>query len=458
MSTAPQTQPMPAAPPPVTMPLRRPGARRLRLGWVVLSALLAGAGWGAWRLYERLSAPSAAAVPTALVQRGDVRLDVYAQGTLKGGHSQMLVAPPVAGGTLSIKTLLPSGTEVHAGEVVVAFDTAAQEYNLTQANEALEQAQQQVIQAQATAAAQTEDNAYQMAKANFDVQRAELKVKHNPVIDAVDAKKNDLALAGAQDHLAQLQKDVASQQANNVATIAVQQAAERKAQADAATAKHNIASMTLRATHDGYVSVRQNTSSGIIYAGMALPAYQVGDTARPGQAVVEIPDTSSWEVDLTVSELDAGHLAPGEPAAVRFVALPGQDFDGKVQSVGAAGGPPWARTVSCVVQLLHPTPALRPGLSVNAVITTGVLPHVLWAPSEAVFGTGGATYVYQRVNGQFQRQSVTVAQRSESQAVLQGVRAGEVIALADPEQAAATAAGRGRGAAAPTAVLGGRGR
>ncbi|MGH3185038.1 MAG: HlyD family secretion protein, partial [Streptosporangiaceae bacterium] len=341
-----------------------------------MAALVAAAGWGAWRLYLRLTAPAAAAIPTARVQRGDVRLDVFAQGTLKGGHSQVLVAPPVAGGPLSIKTLLPSGTEVHAGEVVVAFDTATQEYALTQAREALEQAQQQVIQAQATTAAQTEDDHYQIIKAGFDVQRAELQVKTNPLLAATDAKKNDLALAAAQDHLAQLQKDVASRQASNVATIAVQQAAERKAQADSATAEHNIASMTLPATHDGYVSVRQNTSSNILFAGMALPQYQVGDTVRPGQAVVEIPDTSSWEVDVNVNELDAGHLAAGEPATVRFVSLPGQDFAGRVQSVGGADGPPWARTVACVVQLLHPTPTLRPGLSVNAMITTGVLRQV----------------------------------------------------------------------------------
>ncbi|HVA62341.1 MAG TPA: HlyD family efflux transporter periplasmic adaptor subunit [Terriglobales bacterium] len=453
-------QPVPSAAP--ARPLRF--RRRRKLGWLwgsLALALAAGAlaGMG-WRFYQSLAPAAAAAMPTAQVQRGEVRLEVYALGTLKGGHSELLVAPPVAGGPLSIRMLRSNGAQVHAGEVVVAFDTAAQEYNLTQAREALQQAQQQVIQAQANADAQTEDDHYQAIKAEYDVQRAELQVRRNPLLATVDAKKNDLTLAAARAHLAQLQKDAASRQASNAASIAVQQAAERKAQADAATAEHNIASMTLRAQHDGYVSVRQNTSTSFLFAGMSLPPYQVGDTVRPGQAVVEIPDTSTWEVDLEVNELDAGHLAPGEPVAVRFIAFPGQTFAGRLQSEGAVGGPPWARQVAVVVQLLHPTPALRPGLSVTAVITTAVLPNVLWAPSQAVFDAGAGSYAYLRVGGQFQRQRVTVTQRSESQVVLQGLHQGDVIALANPED---QGGGGGRAPAAasqaggPT-LPGGRGR
>lgn len=456
MTPAPQPAPVVAPAPVVVLPRRRPRGWLGMAGLAVL--LLAAAVWAVWRGYRALAGATVVAIPTAVVQRGTVGIEVHAQGTLKGGHSEMLVAPPVAGGTLSIKELLPNGTLVHAGEVVVAFDTAQQEYNLTQAREALEQAQQQVVQAQASADAQTEDDSYQLAKAKMDVELAALQVKKDPIQAVVDAKKNDLALAAAQAHLTQLQKDVANQQASNTASIAVQTAAEHKAQADAATAEHNIASMTLTAHHDGYVSVRQNTSTGILFEGMALPPFQVGDTVRPGQAVVEIPDTSSWEVDLEVNELDAGHLHAGEPVMVRFISLPGQDFSGQLQSVGQASGEPWARQVAVVVQLLHPTPALRPGLSVQAVITTATLANALWVPSQAVFDAGGGSYVYRKSGGQFQRQTVTVVQRSESQVVLHGLQPGDVIALANPDDRAAAAAapGRGRGGAPPT--LGGGGR
>ncbi|HEY7839596.1 MAG TPA: efflux RND transporter periplasmic adaptor subunit [Terriglobales bacterium] len=447
----------PNAPPPPRRPRPR-GRRWTRLVAVaaVSAAVLAAAGWGLWRLLRSLEGPGAAvAVPTAEVKQGTVRMQVYANGALKGGRAEMLTAPPVAGGPLSIKFLRAEGELVHAGEEVVAFDTSTQEYNLTQAQEALQQAQQQVAQAQATARAQAAANAYQLQKAGFDVQRAELQVRRNPLLASVDAQKNTLALAAARDHLQQLQQDASSQEQDSAASIAVQQTAERKAQADAATAEHNIASMTLRAQQDGYVSIQDNLSAGILYVGMVLPPFQAGDTARSGQSVAEIPDLTGWEVDVDVSELDAGHLAVGEPARIQLVAFPGQNFAGAVESIGATSGRPWARQTAVVLSLLHPTPALRPGLSATAIITTGTVTQALWAPSQAVFDNGGASFVYQRVKGGFQsgfqRRPVTVVERGESQVVVRGVPAGAVIALANPEAqptAAGAAAGRGSAGAA----------
>lgn len=437
MSAAPTLKPPLTPPPP--LPARSAPARALVMP-MLLVALLALAVWGAVVLYGRLSAPALPPLPTAVVKRGAVSFDVHAQGNLKGGTSEMLVAPAVSGSTLSIKTLLDPGTIVHPGEVVVAFDTATQEYNLTQAKEALEQAQQQVVQAQATAQATELDNSYQIAKAQFDVQRAALQVRKNPILDAIDAQKNDLTLATARQHLAQLQGDVAAQKASDAANIATQQAAVKKAEADMATAQANIAAMTLRAQRSGYVSVQPNTSNGYLYAGMPLNPFQIGDTTRSGTAVVEIPDTSTWAVDVTVSEADRGHLNPGQPARIEFIALPGRTFAGRLQSIGATNGPTWNRQVTCTLQLIDTAPELRPGLSANVVIVTGTLPNVLWAPSQAVFDQGGRSYVYRQGAGrQFTRLPVTVVRRSESQVVLQGVRAGDVVALTNPDLVAAAA-------------------
>jgi hypothetical protein len=41
---------------------------------------------------------------------------------------------------------------------------------------------------------------------------------------------------------------------------------------------------------------------------MTIPAFQVGDTVRPGMAVVQIPDLENWEAVAKVSELDRGQV------------------------------------------------------------------------------------------------------------------------------------------------------
>ncbi|MGH9518377.1 MAG: efflux RND transporter periplasmic adaptor subunit [Terriglobales bacterium] len=447
--------PQPVLLPPPAPPRRHLGGQRslLRraLNWIILLALLALAGWGAWRGYAALAATPQAQVPVAQVRRGDVQFTVEASGTLSGGHSQSLTAPMVSGDTLSIRSLLPAGTLVQPGEVVIQFDTTAQQYNLTQAQEALAQAQQQVIAAQATAAAQTVDDAYQLSKARFDVQRAQLQVRANPIKAAVDAKKNDLALAAAQEHLRQLQQDIASRAANNQASVAVQLAAEAKAAADAATARGNIAAMTLRASQAGYVSVESNTRGG--FDGNAFPLYQTGDVTDPGLAIAEIPDTTSWQLQVDINELDRGHLAVGQVATAEFPALPGRTFQASIASIAGATGPPWQRQVKVNLSLRQSAPGLKPGMSAQVHIQTQTLKNVLYVPSQAVFGGAAAPFVYLQSRGQFQRHPVKVQGRSASQVVLTGVVEGDAIALANPEQssvpAPAPTSAPGRGPALP---------
>ena len=48
------------------------------------------------------------------------------------------------------------------------------------------------------------------------------------------------------------------------------------------------------------VNVQQNSNQNMIYWGMQLPPFQLGDTARAGMAVAQIPDLKSWEVSANV--------------------------------------------------------------------------------------------------------------------------------------------------------------
>ena len=67
----------------------------------------------------------------------------------------MLTAPMV-GGDLAITSLKEPGELVKPGDVVIEFDTTAQEYNLREAEADLAEAAQQVIKAEADAEADAE--------------------------------------------------------------------------------------------------------------------------------------------------------------------------------------------------------------------------------------------------------------------------------------------------------------
>jgi HlyD family secretion protein len=73
-------------------------------------------------------------------------------------------------------------------------------------------------------------------------------------------------------------------------------------------------------------------------------------------------------------------------------------------------------------------------MSALIVITTEVLKNVLWVPAQALFESDGRTFVYAQKPEGFLPQDVKLIRRSESQAIIEGLPEGRLIALASPDQ------------------------
>jgi hypothetical protein len=394
------------------------------------------AGWLGVTLYQRSATNATDRVPTVNVERGDVPLTIFARGEVRGGNSQVLTAPMTGAAELHIRSLLQNGAPVKAGDTVVEFDTTDQEFALREAEADLEEAQQHILQASAQMAADAEENRYDLEKAQSDLELAQLEARKNPILPAITAKQNDLAVTVARDKLAQLARDSTNKKATGEAGIQIQQAAQAKAQAKVFTAKQNIQAMTLKAERSGYVSIRTNTNTNFFFTGMVLPNFQVGDSVRPGMAVAEIPDLTHWEASANIAELDRGHLAAGDKVDLTVIALPGQKLHGHVTDIGSTSGSPWDRHFECKAALDDAPPELRPGMSARLEITTEVMKDALWLPAQALFESEGKMYVFLRTGKTFARKDVTLVRRNETRVVLTGLRQGQEVALANPTDAA----------------------
>ncbi len=402
----------------------------------VLAALVAAAVAGRVGLaVYKLSAPGEALkVPTTRVRRGIVRFVVTARGELQGGSSETLGAPMTGGREMVITYLREPGELVEPNDVVARFDTTEQEFNLREAEADLAEAEQQIIQAQAESEAREEEARYALLRARAEMDLAELETRKNPLVAAITARQNTLALEAARDRLRQFEKDVANRQATSRAGIEIQEAARNRAKVKADVARRNIEAMTLKAKSKGYVAVQQNNMTNMAYWGMQLPLLQVGDTIRAGMSVAQIPDLNTWEVVARIGELDRGHLKDGQPAEIEVVALPGKKYTGKIKNIGGTTGPMWDRRFECKISLEQPSIELRPGMSARVAITTGELANVLSVPSQALFENDGRTFVYLHRDSGFQPQDVKLVRRSESQAVLTGLNEGQTVALASPAE------------------------
>jgi HlyD family secretion protein len=417
-------------------------ARRVAIGALLVCAVAGATTWYGMRAYRNINGPKAEIIPTAKVVRGDVTLDVTARGELRGGNPEVLTAPSTGGLDLHLTSLRTPGEQVTKGEVVAQFDTTEQTYKLKEAEADLAEAEAHLAQAGAQNDAQDEEDRYALRKAESDARTAEVDVRRNPLLPALLARENTLALDAAKDHLTQLQHNLANRKATNEAAIGIQEAARGKAESQAKTARENIEAMTLRAPRDGYVSIKQN-SSGTTFFGMILPLFQVGDQVRPGMAIAEIPDLKNWEVNANIGELDRGHISIGQKAVINIVAMPGRPLAGHVKEVGGTSGQPWNRHFECRLALDEAAAELRPGMSANIVVTTDQMKGVLSLPAQALFENDGKAFVYLRTNGEFSPKDVTLVRRNEMRVVVTGVAEGQLVAMANPTEIAKkkTAAG-----------------
>lgn len=442
---SPPSAPEQASPPIIKLSSKRPRRGTRLLATLVILAVCVLVGWLGVMLYRKSASSATDGVPTVKVERGDVALTIFALGEVRGGNSQVLAAPMTGSTELHIRSLLQNGTPVKAGETVVEFDTTDQEFALREAASDLEEAQQHILQAGAQMAADAEENRYDLAKAQADLELAQLEARKNPILPAITARQNELAVTVARDKLSQLTHDSANKKATGEAGIQIQQAAQAKAQAKVFTAKQNIQSMTLKAERSGYVSVRSNTNTNFFFTGMVLPNFQVGDSVRPGMAIAEIPDLTHWEAAANITELDRGHLAAGDQVNLTVIALPNQKLRGHVTDIGSTSGSPWDRHFECKLALDDAPPQLRPGMSARLEITTEVMKDALWLPAQALFESDGKMYVFLRTGGTFARKDVTLVRRNETRVVLTGLQQGQEVALANPTDAAPKKGKQGKG-------------
>jgi hypothetical protein len=203
-------------------------------------------------------------------------------------------------------------------------------------------------------------------------------------------------------------------------------------------AERNIASLTVRAPFDGYVTIRTNFMAfgGIGVPGM--PEYRVGDSTFAGQTIADVFDTSQVEVTAKLSERDRANVAPGHAVEVAVDAAPAAKLRGSVRAVSGvasrsifdAGTRQFDIAFNVAGQVL-----VRPGVTAAISIAGPTFDDVLYVPRTAVFDAAGKPTLYVRTADGFDRREVRVRAWTDSLAVVENVDQSAEIALVDPTAA-----------------------
>ena len=303
---------------------------------IIRLTLLALVGAGAWRgyLFFQQLPQRQQQVATTRVRQGDVVVRSYARGELRAVRSATLTAPNLFG-TVQVTRMASLGAFAKEKDLVVEFDDAEVRSRLEEKELEIEQIDEQFKKSQADLDIRNNQDQVDLLRARYAVRRAELEVKRNELLSAIDAKKNLLTLEEARRRLTQLESDIKSRLEQAEAELAVLRERKQKSLLEMAREKQRLNQVKLLAPMSGLVAIKQNSSSHFGF-GFQAPDIREGDQVQPGMPIADVLDLSELEIMARVGELDRANLSEDQEVKISLDAIPDKMFAGKIKSMSSS--------------------------------------------------------------------------------------------------------------------------
>jgi HlyD family secretion protein len=375
-------------------------------------------------------------LPTTEVKKGEFVDAIEIRGEIRPLRSIVLTCP-MQSGDLQIVKLTPSGTIVKPGDIVVEFDGSTLKRTMQEKQSELKQAEAEIEQATAQSRITAEQNATELMRARYNIERAKLDVNKGDTVSRLDLEKSKLAVVDAEQKLKELEAKIKSDTTAAEADQSAKRRKREKALFDFQRAERGLQNLQLKAPAAGMVNVLTNYRSGSTWGGGEVE-FREGDRAWPGASVLELPDLSSVHLEARLDETDRGRLNTGQEAIIRIEAIPGREFKAKIDRIsvlarGDYSSWPPTRNFDLNLVLTEIDPKIRPNMSAVARIATDRVKDVVLVPNESVFQRDGYPVVYRLNGSMFEEQRVEVARRGREQAIIAaGVTPGARIATRRP--------------------------
>jgi HlyD family secretion protein len=387
---------------------------------------------------DLLSGAPEATDATVEVTRGTYVDIIEVRGQIEPVRSTYVMAPFNAG-ELQILEIVQNGATVKTGDVVARFDAVNLQRTIQEKQGELRSARAELDQNMAQSRITLEERKATVAKAEFDVIRAKLALGEIGLVSEIEAARNQLALADAEQRLSEARAALASAEANAQADREARERTIAKVQAELDRAERQVSALQVTAPTDGTVNILPNTRNANFLAGGTPQEYRRGDRAYPGAIILELPDLSSVFLTARIDEADRGRLVEGQSALIRLDAIADRDYAAVVTGISLlartdfqSGWPP-PKQFDLTMSITNPDERLRPGMSAAARVTVGELADALLVPVSSIFYEAGRTVVYRQTRRAFEPVPVDVVRRSREQAAIEGaVSPGDRISRVRP--------------------------
>jgi RND family efflux transporter MFP subunit len=369
-------------------------------------------------------------VPTLVVSKAGFERRVVAEGNLEAADATPVTAPVDAQGQLKVAWLIPDGTPVKTGDVVVRFDPSEMERSLRDGESDETAAKSRITGMRADTGGAIRNLERDGALAREELQGADRYRIDDPEVfsrQEIIRSEIDRSLAtkriATSDAVRSIRQDVAK------VDLDLLDIERRKAGIAIDRASKGLEALEIKAPHDGILVFKRDWRGEIA---------KVGDTLWAGQPVGEIPNLKTMQARVYVLEADAGGLAPGLPATVVVEAHPSNEYQAKIKKVDtlAKRRTGWipVQYFGATLELAATDPAvMKPGQRVRAVLSLDARADAISIPRNAIFEKDGKKIVYKRSGAEFAPVEVTVGPAAVGRVVVEkGLAVGDEIALRDP--------------------------
>ena len=312
--------------------------------------------------------PETQPAPADVGAPGELRLT----GTVEAVRSWTVAVPRLAGQSLNplvITSLVPPGTRVEPGDLLVVFDRQEQERAALDRQAEVVDLDGQITRRRSEQTSEEARDRTELTKARNDVERAKLDLRQNGLVARVVAEKNTLALEQATARLDQLQKTFDLKRKAAAADLRILEIRRERAERALEHARENAGRMEVRAPFAGLVVVKR------VFRNSTFVEILEGDDVRPGTPIIDIVDTAAMQVRAQVNQADAGFIREGQRVRVGLDGFPELVFAGRVELLAPLGvqssRTESVRTLVAVVSIDGQDPQLLPDLTAWVEVEAG---------------------------------------------------------------------------------------
>ena len=395
--------------------------------FLVLSRLVALLGLAATAACSSAASSSSLdTTDTVRVKRRTFTRTLRITGLVEAARSTTMTVPrlqgpgtgqgPGIGGALVLTRLAPGGSIVKAGDVVVQFDTQAQERVAFERRAEYEDFSAQLARKEAEHTASRTADESALTQARNAAARAKLEMLKNEMLAAIQVEKNEQTLAETEANLTMLQRTFDIKRSAEGAERRALEIQRDRAYAAMQHAQRNINAMTMRTGHDGMVVLKTVWKMG------QMGEVQEGEEVRPGLPILDVIDPARMLVRARVNQADAPLVRAGQRAVVELDAYPGRRFTARVENMTPAAVTsfltPRIRWVTATLVIDQADSILLPDLTAAVDVVLEQQENAIVVPRESIVTDGKAAVVHVLSGSTWTPAPVTLGPVSDTDAVV----------------------------------------